>query len=257
MIKTYYRPTSLDEALRLLGDPEKKAEPLGGGTSISRYEGPDIAVVDLQGLGLDKITESGGRITDEAMVRLDALMKHPDVHDELRRAISLDVTQNIRNMATLGGWLISSEGRSIFSTLLLALDATITWQPGDKTIRIGDWLPVRQFDPPGLLITEVTWWSQPKLAFEYVARSPKDVPILIVAVAQWGSGRTRVALGGYGEAPIMAMDGPDASGADIACRDAYHKAEDQWASADYRCEVAAKLAKRCLSRINAQSESEV
>lgn len=257
MIKTYYRPTSLDETLKLLADPEEKAEPLGGGTSISRHEGPEIAVVDLQGLGLDKITESGGRITAEAMVRLDALMKHPATHDELRRAISLDVTQNIRNMATLGGWLISSQGRSIFSTLLLALDATITWQPGDIKIRMGDWLPVRHFDLPGLLITEVTWWSQPKLVFEYVARSPQDVPILIVAVAQWGSGRTRVALGGYGYAPIIAMDGPDESGADIACRDAYHEAEDQWASADYRREVAAKLAKRCLSKINAQSESEV
>jgi CO/xanthine dehydrogenase FAD-binding subunit len=93
--------------------------------------------------------------------------------------------------------------------------------------------------------------------FEYVARSPKDVPILVVAVAQWGSGRTRIALGGFGEAPILAMDGLDADGAEIACRDAYFDADDQWASAVYRREVALKLAKRCLARINAQSESEV
>ena len=256
MIKTYYRPTSLDETLKLLADPKKKAKPLGGGTSISRHEGPDIAVVDLQELGLDKIIKRGGRITAEAMVRLDALMRHPDTHDELRKAISLDVTQNMRNMSTLGGWLISNQGRSIFSTLLLALDASLTWQPGDKKIRMGDWLPIRKFNPPGLLITEITWWSQPKLVFEYVARSPQDEPIVIVAVAQWGSGRTRVALGGFGEAPIIAMDGPDESGADVACRDAFHEAEDQWASAVYRREVASKLAKRCMARINAQSESE-
>lgn len=256
MIKTYYRPTSLDEALSLLSDPEKKTKPLGGGTSISRHKGAEIDVVDLQGLGLDNIKTSGGRITAEAMVRLEALLSHPEVHEELKRAISIDANQNIRNMATLGGWLVSSQGRSIFSTLLMALDATLTWQPGDKKIRMGDWLPLRKFESPGLLITEITWWSQLKLVFEYVARSPKDVPLLIVAMAQWGSGRTRIALGGFGESPILAMDGTEAEGAEVTCRNAYYEAEDEWASAEYRREVAPKLAKRCLARINAQEESE-
>ena len=256
MIKSYFRPTSLADALALLSDPEKNAQPLGGGTSISKHHDPNTAVVDLQGLGLDKITKHGGRITAGAMVRLDDLMKFPDTHDGLRRAISLDVTQNMRNMSTLGGWLVSSQGRSIFSTLLLALDVTLTWQPGGIKIQLGDWLPVRKFDPPGLLITELTWWSQPKLEFEYVARSPQDEPIIIVAVTQWGSGRTRVALGGFGDAPIIAMDGPDENGAEVACRNAFHDAEDQWASAIYRREVAAKLTNRCLTRINAHPESE-
>jgi CO/xanthine dehydrogenase FAD-binding subunit len=257
MIKTYYRPTSLDEALSLLSNPEEKAKPLGGGTRISKHKGPEISVVDLQELGLNNIEKSGGRISAGAMVRLDALLKNIDIHEELKRAIRLDTHENSRNMATLGGWLVSSHGRSTFSTLLMALDATLTWAPGGTKVRLGDWLPTRNFESPGLLITEITWWSQPKLVFEYVARSPKDVPILIVAVAQWGSGRTRITLGGFGEAPNLAMDGPDADGAEIACRDACSDADDQWASAVYRREVASKLAKRCLTRINAQSESEV
>jgi hypothetical protein len=89
-----------------------------------------------------------------------------------------------------------------------------------------------------------------------VARSPKDRPILIVAVTQWGSGRTRVALGGFGDAPIIAMDGPDSSGVDLASRDAYYEAEDQWATAQYRREVAAKIALRCLKHLEAAKESE-
>jgi len=79
-----------------------------------------------------------------------------------------------------------------------------------------------------------------------VARSPADLPIVCAAVAKWPSGRTRVILGGYGESPLLAMDGPNPQGADIAARDAYREAGDQWASAEYRSDVAAKLTRRCI-----------
>jgi CO/xanthine dehydrogenase FAD-binding subunit len=78
-----------------------------------------------------------------------------------------------------------------------------------------------------------------------------------VAAAQWGSGRTRIVLGGYGKMPIVAMDGTESQGADVACLDAYADADDKWATADYRKNVASKLALRCLERIDAIKESEV
>ena len=77
-----------------------------------------------------------------------------------------------------------------------------------------------------------------------------------MAVAQWESGRTRIALGGFGSTPIIAMDGPEAQGVDLACLDACFDADDEWASAQYRREVAPKLALRCLDRINTMKESE-
>ena len=79
---------------------------------------------------------------------------------------------------------------------------------------------------------------------------------MIVAVAKWGSGRTRVALGGFGQAPIIAVDGMGGTGVDIASRDACFEAGDQWASAEYRREVAAKLALRCVERLETNQESE-
>jgi CO/xanthine dehydrogenase FAD-binding subunit len=139
---------------------------------------------------------------------------------------------------------------------LLALDATSTWEPDQQKVRLGDWLPLRSHSHPGVLITDVAWSTSTRMIFEYVARSPKDRPILIVAVAQWGSGRTRVALGGFGDTPIIAMDGPDSSGVDLASREAFYEAEDQWATAQYRREVAAKLALRCLQHLQAAKESE-
>ncbi len=257
MIEEYFRPTSVEEALSLLTDPNKNLSPLGGGTSLSRRQRGQFGVVDLQAAGLDKIQNVGQKIDAGAMVRLDALVDHPEIHSELKRAIRIEASQNIRNMATLGGWLVSSDGRSIVTTLLLALDASLTWEPGGKEVKIGDWLPLREEESPGVLITNVEWPMLNHLVFEYVARSPKDRPFLIVAAAQWGSGRTRIALGGYGRTPIIAMDGPEAGGADVAVRDAYYEAEDQWATALYRREVASQLAIRCIARIDATKESEV
>jgi CO/xanthine dehydrogenase FAD-binding subunit len=44
------------------------------------------------------------------------------------------------------------------------------------------------------------------------------------------------------------MDGTESDGLDAAARNAYHEATDDWASAEYRMDMAAVLAKRCLSR---------
>lgn len=257
MIKEYYRPESVDEAVKLLTDSEKSLTPLGGGTRISRNQADFEGVVDLQAAGLDKIMGKGRSVKVGALVQLARLIGHNNVHPEIQRAIGIDASQNIRNMASLGGWLVSSDGRSITTTVLLALDATLTWEPGSKRIRMGDWLPVREIEFPGVLMTEIEWLVNPYLTFEYVARSPKDKPILIVAAAQWGSGRTRIVLGGYGKMPIVAMDGSESQGADVAVFDAFAEAEDDWATADYRRKVAAKLALRCLERIDAIKESEV
>ena len=256
MIGEYYRPESVEEVIQLLSQNDGELSPMGGGTLLSRQQTDIFGVVDLQSTGLDKIQVSGPRLKAGAMTRLDALVSQPQVDSEIKRAIRIDASENIRNMATLGGWLVSSDGRSAFTTLMLALDTSLFWEPNSTQVRMGDWLPVREVEPPGLLLTAVEWWLSPKVVFEFVARSPKDRPTLIVAVAQWESGRTRIALGGFGSTPIIAMDGPEAQGVDLACLDACFDADDEWASAQYRREVAPKLALRCLDRINTMKESE-
>ena len=256
MIEAYYRPDSIEEAVNLLQDKEKNLRPLGGGTTLSRQHEGQFGVVDLQNIGMDQIEQRGGRILVGAAAHMQSLLAHPDIHSEIKRAIKIDASENIRNMASLAGWLVSSTGRSVLSTVLLALDTTLTWAPGGNRVRLGDWLPIRRQEQPGVLITEAEWQTQPKLVFEYASRSPKDRPILIVAAAQWDSGRTRIALGGYGDEPIIALDGPESNGAELASRDAYSDAGDQWATAVYRQDVASKLALRCLERIDALKESE-
>jgi hypothetical protein len=55
-----------------------------------------------------------------------------------------------------------------------------------------------------------------------------------------------VALGGYGAAPLLAFDGSEADGAEVAAQSAYSQAGDEWASAEYRMEIAGILARRCI-----------
>jgi CO/xanthine dehydrogenase FAD-binding subunit len=83
-----------------------------------------------------------------------------------------------------------------------------------------------------------------------VARTPADKPIVCAALAQWPSGRTRLAIGGFGKSPFLAMDGTEAEGIETAARNACHEATDAYGSAEYRMAAAATLAKRCLERLN-------
>ena len=93
--------------------------------------------------------------------------------------------------------------------------------------------------------------------FVSCSRIPADKPIVCAALTQWSSGCTRLTLGGYGKSPMLAMDGTEAEGIDaltrsaqVAARNAYPKANDEWASAEYRMDVAATLAKRCTEHFN-------
>jgi CO/xanthine dehydrogenase FAD-binding subunit len=99
------------------------------------------------------------------------------------------------------------------------------------------------------LITQVAIPANARLAYEYVARTPADRPVVCVAAAQWPSGRTRLAVGGFGPAPRLALDGTESEGAGQAARSACSQAQDAWASAEYRQEVAQVLAERCVSSL--------
>jgi len=246
MIATYHRPQTLDEALTLLTQPN--TFPLGGGTLLSHpmADATRVSVVDLQALGLDTLRAKGNDFEIGATCTLQSLLESEYCPAALKTAIKLEAPINIRNSATVAGTLVASDGRSPFATSLLAMDAKITIvNPKSEIVNIGEFLPLR----PRGLITLITIPLNTKFAFEFVSKTPADKPIVAAALAQWNSGRTRLALCGYGKSPILAMDGTEAEGLDAAARNAYHEANDEWASAEYRMDVAAVLAKRCLENI--------
>jgi CO/xanthine dehydrogenase FAD-binding subunit len=252
MITAYHRPQTLDEALTLLAQPNTL--PLGGGTLLSHGTPDSIQVVDLQRLGLNSITKKGNELELGATLTLQSLLESEHWSDASKSALKLEAPLNIRNSATVAGTLVACDGRSTFATVLLALDAKISVinpRKTEETLNIGDLLPLRE-QVRGKLITKIVTPTNVKLAFEYVSRTPADKPIVCAALVQWNSGRTRLALGGYGKNPMLGMDGTESEGVETAARNAFHEATDEYASAEYRMDVAATLAKRCLERINSE-----
>lgn len=253
MITTYHRPQTLDEALTLLTKPNRI--PLGGGTLLSKPTPDPVEVVDLQALSLDSIKKNGNNLELGAMVTLQQLLESDSCPAALQVALKLEAPLNLRNAATVAGTLVACDGRSTFTTVLLAADAKIEQATLNnstietQTSNLGDYLPLRSTR----LITKIILPLNIKLAFEYIARTPSDKPIVCAALAQWNSGRTRLALGGYGKAPLLAMDGTEADGIETAARNAFHEASDEWASAEYRVDVAATLVRRGLEALSTNS----
>jgi len=251
MIVEYHRPENLAEALELLARETPRTLPMGGGTVLSRVEKPDFAVVDLQRLGLDRLEKEGQLLRIGAATTLQQLLENDLIPAAIQPALveSLlhEVSLNMRQAATVAGTLVSCDGRSPFVTALLALDPRLVWEPGEEVQPLGDYLPLREEFNHGRLIISVRVPLNASLHFETVARSPMDRPVVCAAVAAWPSGRTRVTLGGFGKAPILAMDGPEPVGAAVAAREAYRFAEDEWASAAYRMETAGKLVQRLVA----------
>ena len=134
-------------------------------------------------------------------------------------------------MGTVAGSLVTCDGRSPFATIMLALNAKMFFALGDETITLGNYLPTRA-GASNKLITKIEIPLNVQLAFETVARTPSDKPIVCAALAQWPSGRTRLALGGFGACPALALDGNAPNDLEAAARNAFTDAgrqlRDHW-----------------------------
>ncbi len=252
MIIEYQRPTTIHEALSLLVREQPVSHALGGGTHINRKLDGQYAVVDLQALGLGTISMAGNLVQVGATATLQDLLEFNGLPEEVYLCVKQETTTNLRQMATVAGTLVTANGRSPLATILLAMDASLevlAFEKEPRQERLGDWLPLRAASDRGTLISVISFPVNVHSAYESIARTPADQPIVSAGAAHWQSGRTRLVLGGWGEAPVLAMDGPEAEGLEIAARSAYSHAGDEWASAEYRQEMAGILALRCAKRI--------
>ncbi len=262
MITAYHRPESLEQALQLLNRPSPRTLPLGGGTLLSHPSPESFEVVDLQSLGLNYIRTRGKDLELGATVSLQQFLESEYCPESIEPALKLEAPLNLRNAATIAGTLITCDGRSTLTTALLAFDARLNlihlpssavcnpsseFNRQSSVVSLGDFLPLRPFG----LISQITIPTRIKFTFQSVSRTPADKPIVCAALAQWPSGRTRLALGGCGKSPLLAMDGTASDDLEAAARNCFHDASDEWASAEYRLDIASILAKRCQVLIRA------
>jgi CO/xanthine dehydrogenase FAD-binding subunit len=250
----YRRPTTVADALLAL----RAGTALAGGTTVARRADRLARLVDLQDLGLDTLNVDGDQIRMGAMLRLQQIVAAgAELPEALRAAARREAGLNLRISSSLGGTLLVGSGRSALVTALLGLHAQVRIEPGPQQLPLDELLSRRGALPEGTLVTEVLLQSPRGMALSSVARSPADRPIVCAVVARL-AGRSPsfgVALGGFGSRPIgvpeaeLALGAGDVRGAAEAAKKAYAQAEDAWASAEYRAEVAAVLVRRLAGEV--------
>jgi len=233
MIAEYYRPENLDQAISLLSRVDPRTIPLAGGNNLSKKENTPIAVVDLQSLGLDGIEVSKQICKLGAMVRLQAVVDNPNLPEGLIKSAKRETNINVRQMATIGGIVASAKGNSPLLGCLLALDAKLLWEPGLKSINLGEWLADERKKKPGHLITAIEFNLPTSVKYEDIARSPEDKPQVFVITSTWVTGEVRIVFGGNGNSPVLASDGSKNMVSDIFNRYSHAAAMDRIGFSEY------------------------
>jgi CO/xanthine dehydrogenase FAD-binding subunit len=206
----YAAPSTLDEALALLGDDVK---PLAGGQSLVpllnfRLARPRL-VVDVNGVpGLSTIRQSGGVLRIGALVRQSALERSSLVADRwpvLREAVRHVAHQAIRNRGTVGGSIAHADPAAELPCALAALGARMHVRSAraGRTLEAADFFlgPLQTALEPDELLVEI---EVPPVrdgahqGFAEHARTHGDFALACVAVVG-----DRIALGGVAPTTIV------------------------------------------------------
>jgi probable selenate reductase FAD-binding subunit len=263
-LKEFHKPADLSNALALLKRKSVHTVPLAGGTWLNPRIGkavPAEAVVDLSGLGLDRIEREMNMLHLGAMTTLAAVTK-----DETCRSLAdgilaqtarRDATVNVRNAATVGGTVIVAPADSEFLLALLALGAKLsTLAPSTPSEKATIWSmrqflshPVAALNDELLIEVQIHMPARAASGLARVARTPSDHPIVAaVAVVATKPDAMRIALSGVGSHPLVVefeRPGEVEEAVAQAIADAAPCADFR-GTADYRRAMGALMANRAL-----------
>ncbi len=281
----YEAPTSLAEAVSLLGDPDREAVVLAGGQSLMpmlnlRLARPDV-LVDLGRIdGLDEIRLEGERIVLGAMATKRAVEQSELVrqhHPLLHAATVLVGHPQIRNRGTVGGSMAHADPAAEYpaAALLAGAEMRVVGSGGERSIGADEFFVsyLTTAIEPGEVLVEVsfpifpagTGWS-----FDEVSRRHGDFAMVGagVTVAVGPAGRcegTRIVLFGVGPKPIRVPEAEDLVNGESPAQELFAQAgaivrraveepmSDVHASAEYRRQLADVLTVRGLAEAVARA----
>jgi carbon-monoxide dehydrogenase medium subunit len=261
----YARPTSVEEAIRLLSTHDGARALAGGQTLINvmkaRAAAPDV-LVDLQDLTeLRGVTETG-----KGGLEIGAMTTYSDlVSDEaagartiLGEVAGMIADVQVRNRGTIGGNVCSNDPTNHFPPLLVAMNAqfTVVGTGGERAVPAGEFFlgVYMTAAGPGELLTKITIPPGGQDGFAAVTIG-KDGTGIVTAAASLNGG-SRVAIGCVDAIPVRATEMEQRLGGDFSEENVRAAAEglgasldppsDVHASAEYRKHLAEVLAVRAV-----------
>src|ERR687897_843107 len=218
----YARPSSVDDAVRLLASNEGARALAGGQTLVNvmkaRAASPDV-LVDLGRLEeLRAITVSGGTLHLGAMATYTQIMASSEV--DVSRPILAEVAAQIadvqvRNRGTIGGNVCSNDPTNHLPPLLVALEAsmTICGDSGERTVPADEFFLGVYMTAVGegelLLSVSVPASANAADGFASVTIG-RDGTCIANAAASLSNGSARIALGCVDAVPVLLTpDGTD------------------------------------------------
>ena len=205
----YQRPSSVDEAISLLGEHGEDAKLLAGGHSL-------LPLMKLR-LATPSVLVDIGRLTDLSYVRAEgdevrigALTRHREILESdvlarhfpiLRDAEHLIADPPVRNRGTLGGALCQADPSEDLSAVCAALGAVavIRGRGGERRVEIPDFhrgpYETAVGDAEMLVEVRIPLRAHGGSAFEKVKRRTGDWAIAASAAALWLDGSSIGAAG--------------------------------------------------------------
>ncbi len=273
----YHRPSSLDEAIKLLTKHGGEAKVLSGGMSLlptlKLRLGAFAHLVDINRIaGLDGIKEEGGALRIGAMTRQAALERSELVRKKypiLGDAVPLIADPLVRNRGTVGGNVANGDPANDQPAIMIALGATLVARgpKGERTIAANKFYT-------GLyetalardeILVEIRIPVPPAKsggAYEKLKRKTGDFAVAATAVqltldAKGAVASCGIALTNAGPTPLEATDAmkflagkmPDAKNLAEAAKLAAAKASpsaDHRGSIEYKKDMARVLTERAL-----------
>ena len=273
----YHAPTTMDEALALVGELGDEAAILAGGQSLIpllnlRLARP-AAVVDIGRIpGLDGIDVDRDGITCGAMARAADLERNPEASAALpclAEALHVLGHPQIRNRTTVGGNVAHADPASELPAVLVAMDGVVSLRSasrGARQVAAADFFRSVYVTAraPDEIVTEVRFPRFPgRSTFLELARRPGDFALVgacvgvatedttarDVRIAVCGAGERAVRLA-TAEAVLVGRPVSEAAVVEAAgvARTSVVPLEDLGGSAEYRAAMVEVLVARGLRR---------
>lgn len=254
MIPAYYRPASVNEALKLKAELGPGAHFLAGGTEVNNlHSRRPSALIDLAALGLETLESTPEGLRIGAAVTFQQLLEHEGTPGFLKAAASQMTNRNIRNRATVGGQLATNRSCADLIPTLLAAEARVLLS--DHELPLEEYLKA----PSGLILAIHVPATKRGFGLGNQTRTAADISIINAAVSAELDGQILVhpivAVGGVAKHVVRlhsvesALHGhavPAAQQVESLIAGAVQPIDDVRGSAAYKRHLASVLGQRAL-----------